>query len=91
MDPLLPSFYYGESGSLISELESRLPHSGSIFKNDNDTVYVKVEASRDTSVESTIKSFSRRKDGCGAFQGLKRNHTGELKCHSISKKRLNLL
>ena len=35
MDPLLPSCYYGESRSLIYELESRLAHSGPIFKNDN--------------------------------------------------------
>ena len=91
-DPLLPGFYYGESGSLIAELEARLSHSGSIFKNDNATVYMKIEeATRGTSVESTIKSFSRSKDGRGAFQALMSNHAGEVKHRSISKKRLNLL
>ena len=66
--PLLPNCYYGESGSLIAELESRLSHSGPIFKNDNATVYVKIEeAARGTSVESTIKYFSRHKDRSGAF------------------------
>lgn len=80
------------SGILIDELESRLSHSGPIFKNDNATVYVKIEeAARGTSVESTIKSFSRRKDGRGAFQPLVSNHAGEVKHRSISKKRLNLL
>ena len=92
IDPLLPNCYYGESGSLIAELESRLSHSGPIFKNDNATVYMKIEEdARRTSVESTIKSFSRRKDGRGAFQALISNHAGDVKHCSISKKRLNLL
>ena len=43
IDPLLPNCYYGESGSLIAELESRLSHSGPIFKNDNATVYMKIK------------------------------------------------
>ena len=69
MDPLLPSFDYGDSRSLISELDSRLPHVGPIFKNDNATVYVDVEiAGRGTSTESIIKSFSRNKDGFGVFK-----------------------
>ena len=49
------------------------------------------EAARGTSMESTIKSFSRRKDRRGAFQALMSNHSGEVKHRSISKKRLNLL
>ena len=92
IDPLLPNCYHGESGSLIAELESRLFHSGPIFKNDNDTVYMKIEeAARGTSVESTIKSFSRRKDGRGSFQAFMSNHSGEAMHRSIPKKRLNLL
>ena len=68
IDPLLPICNYGESGSLISELESRLPHTGPTFKNDVATVYMNIEeAARGTSVESTIKSFSFRKERCGAF------------------------
>ena len=91
-DPLLPGCYYGVSGSLLSELEARLPHDGPIYKNDNGSVYMKIEeAVRGTSVESTIKPFSRRKDGRGAFQALIANHAGEVKYRSISKKRLNLL
>ncbi len=35
--------YYGESGSLVGELIARLPHDGPIFKNDNATVFQKVE------------------------------------------------
>ena len=49
------------------------------------------EASRGTHVKSTIKSFSRRKDGRGSFQALVSNYSGEVKHRSISKKTLNLL
>ena len=49
------------------------------------------EVDRGTSVEPTIKHFSRRKDDRGAFQSLIANHVGEVKHRSISKKRLQLL
>ena len=84
--------YYGESGSLLEELIKRLPHSGPIFLNDNSTVYGKIEeAVRGTSVESTIKSFARRKDGRGAFEALISNHAGDTKYRSIMKRRMHLL
>ena len=92
MDPLLPSCYYGQSRSLISELESLLSHSVPIFKNENSAVYAKIkEATRGISVESTIKYFSHRKDGHGAFQAMIRKHAGDVKNPSILKKMLNLL
>lgn len=91
-DPLLPNAHYGENGSLIDELINRLPHEGPIFKNDNKTIYMKIdEAARGTSVESTVKAFSRRNDGRGAFLALIANHAGDTKYRSIMKKRLNLL
>jgi len=84
--------YYGNSGSLHEELISRLPHNGPIYRNDNGTIFIKIEeAVRGTSVESTIKSFSRSKDGRGAYYALIANHAGETKYRSISKKRMNLL
>ena len=84
--------YYGDSGSLLAELTKRLPHIGPIFQNDNSTVFGKIEeAARGTSVESTIKSFSRKKDGRGAFEALIANHAGEAKYRSIMKRRMNLL
>ena len=43
VDLLLANCYYGESGRLISELESRLPHSGHVFKNENASVYTTIE------------------------------------------------
>ena len=84
--------YYGESGSLVEELIARLPHDGPIFKNDNATVFQKIEeAARGTSCESTIKAFSRRKDGRGAYLALIANHAGDVKYRAIAKKRQNLL
>ncbi len=91
-DPLDANSYYGASGSLLDKLIACLPHNGAIFKNDNATVYMLVEKSaRGTSVESTVKTFSRRKDGRSAFFALISNHAGDTKYRSISKKRLHLL
>ena len=91
-DPLQPDSYYGASGSLHEELTARLPHSGPIYKNDNCSVFLKIEkASRGTSVESTVKAFSRRKDGRGAYLALIANHAGDTKYRAIHKKRMNLL
>ena len=89
--PLLISCYYDESSSLISELESRLPHVGPMFRNDNEPVSIKIkEFTRGKSVDSKIKSFHRCKDGRGTFQDLISNHAGEFKHRSTSKKTLNL-
>ena len=91
-DPLLPDAHFGESGSMIEELILRLPHSGPIFKDDNKTVYMMIsKAVAGTSVESTIKSFSRQKDGRGAYQALVANHAGDEKYRAIVKARMNLL
>ena len=91
MNLLFPGCYYGENGSLISELEYCLPHGRPIFKNDNATVYTKIEEdARGTSLESIIKSFSRHKDRRGTFQAFTSNHAGEVKYRAISKKRLNI-
>jgi hypothetical protein len=91
-DPLLQHSYYGQSGSLFEELIARLPHTGAIYRNDNATVYMLIEKSvRGTSVESTVKSFSRRKDGRSAFKALVANHAGDIKYRAIMKKRMNHL
>lgn len=55
-DPLDANAYYGTSGSLHDEFVARLPHTGAIYKNDNTSVYMKIEkAARGTSVESTVQ------------------------------------
>ena len=92
MGPILANYYNGESGSLISELESRQPHQGPTCENDNAAVCTKIEESDcGTSVDSAIKYFFRRKNGRGAFQALTDYHAGEFKRRSISKKLSYLL
>lgn len=91
-DPLDTNAHYGKSGSMIEELIQRLPHTGSIYKDDNKTVYMMISKSvAGTSVESTIKSFSRRKDGRAAYLALVSNHAGDEKYRAIVKSRMNML
>ena len=91
-DLFLLNTYYGQSGNILKELIERLPHEGQIFKNDNATVYMMIKkAVRVSSVECTIKYYSRKKDGRSAFKALISNHAGETKYHGIMKKRMNLL
>ena len=91
-NPLDNQAYYGTNGSLLSELTSHLPHTGAIYKNDNTTVYMMIEkAVRGTVCETTVKSFSRKKDGRGAFLALKANHSGDVKYRANYKKSMDLL
>ena len=91
-DPAHVSAHYGSSGSLLAELTARLPHTGTIFKTDNATVYMMIEkATRDTSVASTVKAFSRTKNGREAYLALIANHAGDEKYRAITKKRVNFL
>ena len=92
VDPLGANAYFGTSGSLHEELNARLSHDGPFFRHDNTSVYMKIEkAARGTSVESTVKTFSRRKDGRGAYLALIANHAGDTKYRAILKKKMNLL
>jgi hypothetical protein len=91
-DPLQEGSYFGTSGGLQAELISHLSHGDALYRSDNKTVYLKLEkACRGTSVESTIKTFSRRQDGRGAYLALIDHHAGDSKYRAISKKRIHLL
>ena len=91
-DPLDNNRHYGASGSLLEELSKRLPHTGSIFRDDNKTVFMAIsKAATGTSVESTIKTFSRTNNGRGAYFALRANHAGDIKYRAIVKSRMNLL
>jgi hypothetical protein len=91
-DPLLDNNYFGKSGGLQAELIARLAHGDALYRSDNKTVYLKLEgACRSTSVESTVKAFSRTQDGRGAFLALIDHHAGDSKYRAISRKRMNLL
>ncbi len=84
--------YFGESGSLQDELVARLPHSGLIYKHDNASVFLLIEkATRNTSIESTVKAFARKKDGRAAFLAIVANHAGETKYCAIHKKKVQFI
>ena len=71
---------------------SRFSHNGPIYKHDNKSVYINIKkAAMGTSVESTTKEFSLRKDDRGEFLYLISNHTGDNKYREIFKKCINLL
>ena len=71
---------------------ARLPHSWAIYKYDNNTVYSLIErACRNTTIESTVKSFARKNDGRGAYLTIIANHSGDTKFRAIYNKRTNLL
>lgn len=91
-DELKENRYYGESGSYVEELIARLPHTGPIYGSDNSRVFVKIaEAVKGTTVESTVKSYARTRDGRGAFLALISNHAGEIKYRSLYKKTMHFL
>ena len=92
-DPLSENCHYSATaGSMLEELIRRLPHSGPTFRDDNKTVFMAIStAVAGTSVETTIKSYSRQKDGRGAYFALITNHAGDVKYRSIYKLRMNLL
>ena len=76
----------------MEELINCLPHYGPIFLDDNKTVFVVIaKAVAGTYVESTIKPYSIRNDGCAAFLALIANHTGDTKYRAIVKSRSNLI
>ena len=91
-DPLDNTSYYGKSGSLIQELVERVPHSGPIYRADNNRVFMKIsEAVKGTSCESTVKAFARTKDGRAAYLALISNHAGEVKYRALLKSSMHYL
>lgn len=92
-DPLGNNCHYSDAaGSMLEELTRRLSHTGPTYRDDNKTVFMAIStAVAGTSVETTIKSFSRQKDGRGAYFALITNHAGDVKYRSIYKLRMNLL
>ena len=76
---------------MFEELINRLPNSGSIFRDDDKTVIMMTSMDvAGTSVESTIKSYSRHKDAWATFLALISNHAGDIKHRAIVKSRSEL-
>ena len=85
-DPLVAGKAYGNGGSVFYDLVSRLSHTHPLFSTDNAKVYSALEeATRGTAYGSTVKAFSRRRDGRAAWLALVSSHAGSDKWESLQK------
>ena len=85
-DPLVPGKSYGNGGSVFYDLIARLSHTHPLYSTDNAKVYSALEeATRGTAYSSTVKSFSRRRDGRSAWLALVSSHAGNDKWESLQK------
>ena len=86
IDPLLDGCAYGISGSVMNDLIARLSHTHPLYKTDNAKVYSALEeATRSTAYSSTVKAFSRRRDGRAAWKALVSSHAGADKWELLQK------
>ena len=91
-DPLQQGRAFGSSGSVVDELVLRLDHDDSLFKTDNKTVYLMLEeATRSSIYASTVKSYSKTKDGRVAFLSMVASHAGKDKWEKLVKDRTKFL
>jgi hypothetical protein len=76
-----------ENGSVEMELTSRASHNHPLFREDNESVYHRLEeATRGTSYAASLKPYQRAKDGRGAFEAIISQYAGEDKWESELKK-----
>jgi len=81
-----------EHESVEGELIARASHNHPIFRDDNTKVYYFIEeATPSTSYSSSIKPFSRKKDGRGAFLAIKNQFAGKDKWLSELKKQEDMM
>ena len=90
---LLPGQPYSvEHGSIEMDLMERALHTHGLFREDNATVYFKIEeATRGTPFADSIKPFQQQKNGREAFMALSKQYAGPDKWESQLKKMTNLL
>ena len=85
-DPLLPNKSYGKSGSLIDEVIQRINHDSPLYCSDKAMLYVmSEEATRNSIYSSTIKLYSRKKDGRSAWNAMISSHVGTDKWEKLQK------
>ena len=83
-DPLAAGNAHGTSGSIIDDLVARLTHTHPLYKTDNAKVYSALEtATRSTTYSSTVKGFSRSRDGRGAWLAIVTTHAGKDKWEQL--------
>jgi len=90
---LLPNRCYSEEhGSVMGELISRATHTHTKYKDDNEKLYSFIEeATRSTQYASSIRPFSRAKNGREAYLALKRQYAGTDKWQAEIKKQENFI
>ena len=91
--PLLNNRSYShEHGSVMGELIARATHDHTKYKDDNQKLYSFLEeATRSTQYASSIRPFSRAKNGREAYLALKRQYAGRDKWQAEIKKQENFI
>lgn len=91
--PLVANRCYSEEhGSVMEELIARATHDHTKYNDDNHKLYSLLEeATRSTQYASSIRPFSRRKDGREAYLALKRQYAGKDKWQAEIKKQENFI
>ena len=70
--------YSAEHGSIEEEMINRVPFTHPLYRNDNETVYQKLEeATRNTQYAAAIAPYKRLKDGRGAHSALISQFAGD--------------
>lgn len=70
--------YSADHGSIEGELIARLSHTSPLFRDDNAKVYGFLEeATRGTTYSSSLKSYTRTKNGRGAYLAIISQHAGQ--------------
>jgi hypothetical protein len=81
-----------EHGSVEAELIARVSHAHALFREDNASVYYKLEeATRTTSYAASIKPFQRTKNGRAAWLALTGQYAGPDKWEAEIKHQEQLL
>ena len=84
--------YSEEHGSVMDELIARATHDHTKFKDDNEKLYSFLEeATRGTQYASSIRPYSRAKNGREAYLALKRQYAGKDKWQAEIKKQENFI
>ena len=84
--------YSAEHKSVMGELIARANHDHTMYTDDNQKLYSFLEeATRTTQYASSIRPFSRSKDGREAYLSIKRQYAGKDKWQAEIKKQENFI
>lgn len=91
--PLVPNQAHSEEfGSIEADMIARAPHTGPLYRRDNESLYFKLEvATRGTNKAATIKPYSRTKDGRAAYLALIAQHAGKDRWQTLVQQNESIL